>query len=135
MHEGAALLVEAAQDAVAAQHDIDLGAQPVEDAGEFDGDVARANDGDVLGQLGKVEGVARRDRELAARDRRNHRMAAGGDQDLLGRNGFLADLDRVAVHKAAAAHMQLHARPLEQAQVERVQPVDFLVHVVAQRRP
>jgi hypothetical protein len=41
----------------------------------------------------------------------------------------------VAVHQPAAPHVQLHARAVEQAQIDRVQPVDFLVHVVAQRRP
>ena len=47
----AAFLVEAAQDAVAAQHQVDVGAEAVEDAGEFDGDVAAADDDDALGQF------------------------------------------------------------------------------------
>ena len=61
--------------------------------------------------------------------------AAGGDQDLLGRDRLLADLDGVAVHQPAAAHVQLHARAFEQPDVDAVQAVDFPLDVVAQGRP
>src|SRR5438105_2668961 len=50
LHRRPALLVEAAQHAIAAQHQVDVAAQPVEDAGELDGDIAAAYDGDALGQ-------------------------------------------------------------------------------------
>jgi hypothetical protein len=43
-------------------------AEPVEDAGELDRDVAAADDGDPLGQrVGQMERLVRRDREIAAR--------------------------------------------------------------------
>ena len=37
--------------------------------------------------------------------------------------------------RPASTHMDLHARPFEQADVDRVQAIDLLLHVVAQRRP
>src|SRR6185437_288239 len=110
VHEGAALLVEAAQHAIAPDHDVDRAAQPMEDAGELDGDVAAADDGDAPGQrVGQVERLVRGDRELVPGDRRHLGPAAGGDQDLVGRDGLAADLDGVAVHQPAAAHVDLHA--------------------------
>ena len=135
MHRRPTFLVEAAQNAVAAQHQVDVDAEAVEDAGEFDGDVARPHDHDALGQLRQMERLVGGDRQFAARDRRDDRMAAGGDQDLLGGHGFVAHLDRMPVHQPATAHVQLHAGTVEQAQVDRVEAIDFPVHVVAQRRP
>src|SRR5260370_40520180 len=44
VHGRAALLVEATQHAVAAQHQVDVAAEPVEDAGELDGDITGAHD-------------------------------------------------------------------------------------------
>ena len=111
VHGGAAFLVEAAQHAVAAQHQVDLAAQPVEDAGELDGDVAAADDRDALGQLGQMERLVGGDGEFPAGNVGHDRAAAGGDQDLLGGDRLLADLDGVAVHQPAAAHVQLDARP------------------------
>ena len=61
--------------------------------------------------------------------------AAGGDQDLVRGDGLVADLDGVAVHQPAAAHMDLHAAAFEQADVDAVQPVDLLADIVAQGRP
>jgi hypothetical protein len=69
VHEGAALLVEAAQDAVAPDHDIDLAAEPVEDAGKLDGDIATAHDRDALGQrIWQMERLVRGDGEFMPRN-------------------------------------------------------------------
>src|ERR1700751_5613479 len=59
----------------------------------------------------------------------------GGDQDLGSRAGPPADLDGVTVHQPAAAHVDLHAAALEEADVDGVQPVDFSADIVAQGRP
>ena len=136
VHEGAALLVEPAQHAIATDHQVDVAAEPVEDAGELDGDVAAADDGDALGQrIGQVERLVRGDGELVAGDRGHLRPAAGADQNLVGRDRLAADLHGVAIHQPATAHVDLHARPFEQADIDRVQAIDLLLHIVAQGRP
>src|SRR5216684_3118247 len=136
VHCRAALLVEAAQHAVAAQHQVDVAAEAVEDAGELDGDVAAAHDRDALGQrIGQMERLVGRDGEFLAGNLRHDGVAAGRDQDLLRGDRLLANLNRVAVHQPASTHVQLDARAFEQPQVDAVQAIDFFLHVVAQGRP
>src|SRR5437763_1662328 len=76
MDEGAAFLVEAAQHAVAPDHDIDLAAEAMEDTGELDRDVAAADDRDVLGHAAADHAGAADPVVLANAD---PRAVAGGD--------------------------------------------------------
>ena len=80
------VLVEAAQDLLAAVDQRRLDAEAVEDAGELDGDVAAADDQDRGRQLLQMERLVGGDGVLGAGQVRLHRMAAGGDQDGLGRD-------------------------------------------------
>ena len=79
-HLGAQMLahvvVEAAQDVVAAIDQRHLGAEPVEDAGELDRDIAAALDQDALGQFLEMERLVRRDDVLEARDLLAERRAS-----------------------------------------------------------
>ena len=61
----------------------DLAAERVQHAGELDGDVAAADDGDAPRQLLELEEPVRRDPELGAGHGRQLRPAAGRDHDVL----------------------------------------------------
>ena len=63
---GANLVVEAAQDVLAAIDQRHLRAEPGEDAGKFHRDVAAALDDDLARQRGQVKRLVRRDRVLDA---------------------------------------------------------------------
>ena len=83
------VVVEAAQDVLAAIDHGHLGAEPVEDGGELDRDVAAALDQDALRQFLEVKRLVRRDDVLAALDvLAERRRAAGRDQDVLGAHGL-----------------------------------------------
>ena len=62
------VVVEAAQDVLAAIDQRHLGAEPVEDAGELDRDIAAALDENALRQLLQMERLVRGDDVLEARD-------------------------------------------------------------------
>ncbi|MPL84493.1 hypothetical protein SDC9_30458 [bioreactor metagenome] len=88
----AAFGVEAAQQrrAVPQRHP---GAQPLEDAGEFAGDIAAADDQDALRQRLHLEDLVRGHHVLAAVEFGHEGGAAGGDQNVLG-------ADHLAICKA-----------------------------------
>ena len=78
------VVVEAVEQLLAADQLDDLGAEPVEDAGELDRDVAAADDDDAPRQRRQIERLVRGDGVLDAGHVRHRRVAAGGDQDVLG---------------------------------------------------
>ena len=79
------VLVEAAQQFVAAMQKGGLAAEPGEDAGELDRDVAAADDEDALGEALEMEDLVRGHAERAAGNARlEGRMRADGDQDEAG---------------------------------------------------
>ena len=79
------ILVEAAQELVAAVQQRDLAAEPGEDAGELDGDIAAADHQDALRQALEMEDLVRGDAELAAGNRRlQGRMGAHRHEDVAG---------------------------------------------------
>ena len=61
------VLVEAAQDVLAAIDQNGLDAEALEDAGEFDGDVTAAGDDDAGGKFLEMEGFVGGGRQLMAR--------------------------------------------------------------------
>ena len=141
-HLGAQMLahvvVEAAQDVVAAIDQRHLGAEPVEDAGELDRDIAAALDQDALGQFVEMERLVRRDDVLEALDLLAERgRAAGRDQDVLGAHGFAGrrELDRVRIEHHRAALDDLDLGALEIGGVGGLEPRDLAVLVGDQRRP
>ena len=85
MQMPAHVVVEAAQDVFAAVDQRHLRAEPVEDAGELDGDIAAALDQNALGQVAEVKRLVRRDGVLEAGDaRRRMGRGAGRHQDGFG---------------------------------------------------
>jgi hypothetical protein len=118
-----------------------LGAEAVEDAGELDGDVAAAVDRDALGQALQVKGLVRRDAVVPTGARREHRPAAGGDQDGLGREApFLLavgglDVHPVLVQQTTVAAQHLDPGLLKKALVDPFQAVDLPVLVGDEARP
>ena len=83
----AQILVEAAQNFIAAIDQRHVGAEAVEDRGELDGDIAAARDDDAARQFLQMECLVRGDDMLDARQFRvDVRMAAGRNQ-----NGFRRD--------------------------------------------
>ena len=83
------ILVEAAEQPVAAVQQRDVAAEAVEDPGELHCDIAGADDEDALGKRLEVENLVRRDAEFAARDRRfENRVRAYGNEDAAGANGL-----------------------------------------------
>ena len=66
VHVRAQVVVEAAQQLVAAMHDARLGAEPVEDVGELERDVAAADDEHALGNFSSRKASFERDAQLEA---------------------------------------------------------------------
>src|SRR5262245_53311241 len=81
----AQIIIEAAQDLLAAIDQYSLDAKVVEDAGELDRDITAPDDADALRQLLQVESLVRSDGELAPRQMQRHeRCRARGDEDVPG---------------------------------------------------
>ena len=95
------VLVEPAQRQRLAVDQMRLGAQPGENAGEFDRDIAAADDGDALGHFVQIERVVGDDAELGAGNVGPVGMAAGGDDDALGGDALAADIERMGVDEAS----------------------------------
>ena len=136
-HMGADVLVEAAQDVVAAIDHGDVGAEAREDAGKLQRDIAAALDDDALGQFRQMERLVRRDHVLDARDRRPMiGSASGRDQHVFG-------LDRLAVERRSVWASSSTARVLRMRApdflhiggVDALEPGDLLVLVGDQGRP
>ncbi|ABA48398.1 hypothetical protein BURPS1710b_0499 [Burkholderia pseudomallei 1710b] len=129
------VVVEAAQDLLAAIEQVDIDAEPVEDARELDRDVAAADDRDPLRQLGQLERLARRDRVLDAGNRRQHRPRACRDGDVPGGDTPARDVDRMRADERRAPRMDLDARLVQQIDVDTAQARDLAVLRLDERRP
>ena len=132
------VVVEAAQDVLAAIDQRHLGAEPVEDAGELDRDIAAALDQDAFRQFLEMKRLVRRDDVLETRDlAAGMRRAAGGDQDILGAHRFAAREQAHGVgvldHRAALDERDLGA--LQRGGIGGLEPRDLAILVGDQRRP
>ena len=110
----AQILVEAAQDLLAAIDEDRLDAETVEDAGEFDGDIAAADDADALRQALEMEGLVRGDGEFAPGRWRGTKGAAPvAMSTYLARDAAaVGKRDGVAILEGGARHDEFGARPL-----------------------
>ena len=92
-----------------------LGPDLAEVGGQLEPDVAAADDGDALGHLGEVEDAVRVEDMLGADPRygRDRRPRSGGDQDVLGLQLLVPDLNPVASLEAGTAGDHLDAGALE----------------------
>src|SRR5205814_6609021 len=96
----------------------DLGAEPVEDAGELDGNIAATDDDDAARQGGQVERLVRRDHMLDAGDVRHRRVRASGDQNLVGGVSSAVDLDRVRIDENSPPLNQLDPAVLQHVAID-----------------
>ena len=108
------VVVETAQDLLAAVRQRDLGAEAVEDPAELDGDEAPADDQHATRQLGQLKRLVRGDRQLGAAIVVD-RLPAGGDQDVRSREAAPPTLDRVTVGQRGVTLDEGDAGRLEQS--------------------
>src|SRR3546814_19849 len=112
-----------------------LRSQPVEDAGEPDGDVTAADDDDALRQFVEEERLVRRDDVLPAGDVRQPRPAAGRDEDIFRRDDPAADPDGVRILDGGAVLDHRAAGIGQKSVVDLVEAADLPVLVRDQLRP
>ena len=124
-HEAGDLGIEAAQDLLAAVELRDLRPQAAKDRREFAGDVATADDQQVLRKGRQVENLVRRDRQVGTGEHRHHRVATGRDHELAGRVARTVHLDLAGADDPSPAADDLHAGVFEQLAVDRVQAADL----------
>src|SRR5579872_2939831 len=119
--------IEAAEWQRLAVHEVHVRAEAGEDTGKLHRDIARADDRDALGHLGQEERVVRNDSEFSARDVEPNRMAAGGDDDILGGDAFATDVERVGIDEGCAGFEDGGAGGVEETLVDTVEAADLLV--------
>ena len=135
---GADIVVEPAQDVLAAIDQRDLRAEPGEDAGELDRDIAAALDQDALRQLGQMKRFVRRNDMLDPGDARAHAgPAAGRDQDVFGANApvIREQPHGVRILEHRARFDDRHVRAREVRRIGGLEPRNLLVLVGDQGRP
>src|SRR5579862_5382044 len=121
------VLIEPAQDLIAANDLRHLGTDAREDAGEFDRDIAAADDHDPLRERHHLERLVRGDRMLDAGNVRKLGPGAGGDKNIGGGDTLAADLDRVRIDDTAARLEQ--GAVLQQVAIDAFEPVDLPILV------
>ncbi len=140
LHRGgdmaARLVVKAAQDLRAAVQLADLDAQPVQDAGEFAGDIAPADHQGARGQRGQVEHGVRGHGKIGPRDIGNEGPPAGRHQDVP-RGDFLprGQAHPVRVGKRSAAVVDRDAGIAQRGAIGGFQPVKLGLQRGAELRP
>ena len=106
---------------------MDLGAEAPEDAGEFDGAVAAADDRDAGRALGQVEEVIGDAGERGAGNVGLVRRAASGDDDALGGDGRAAHVEPMGIDEARMRLELACPGLLEHGFVRRLEAGDLLV--------
>ncbi len=131
------VVVEAAQNLIAAVNHDDVGAQTGKQRGEFERDVAAALDDDPARQFLQIERLVRGDGESGAGNLRPHRVAASSDQDESGADtrAGVQEAHRMRILHHRAAVDDLAAGALHGAAVGLLEPGDFLVFVFDKGRP
>lgn len=127
--------VEAAQEQVATVEQGGLGAEPVEDRGELDGDVAAADHQHAARQALEEERFVGGDRVFLAGNVRHLRPATGGDENVLGAETLAVHLDVVRIEQTGVTFEQGHPAVHQQVAVDPVEPLDLAVLVADQGRP
>ena len=127
--------IEPAQEQRAAIELGDLGAEPIEDAGELHRDVAPAHDDHTPGHLRQVKRLVGGDGVLLAGKVRDRGPAAGGHKYIGGRDLLARDLHGMRIQHPGPGLEQFDAVAVEQAAVDRVEARDLLVLVADQRGP
>ena len=127
------IVIEAAQHCLATIDKAHARAESAHDAGKFNGDVAAADNDDVLWIFIEMEHLVGGQGEFDAFDIDRHgRRAARGDQDLARRDGAvgLHKAQRVCVFELGALVDHLDARIPHVARIDARQPVDLAMHAI-----
>ena len=124
------LHIETAQHARPAVDLCDLCAQPAEDAGKFDADVASPHHGDATGKLGQIEHLVGADGQFhAGQVVRHHRLTARGNENVPAADGFPAvgrgDFQLVGAQEAGVTGKTLDTGLVEVARIGPFQAGDF----------
>jgi hypothetical protein len=133
--------VEVAQEGLVADEQVGFSAEGVEHAGKLDGDVAGADNGNLLGLDVNVEEAIAVDAVLSAGNGRRRRgLAADGDENLLGVDEdlgavVLGDLDLILGQEAAPAVDVLDLIVVQIALVDAVEALDVGIALVLERGP
>ena len=117
--------VVGAQQAFATDDDVALRTQRLQDARDFAGDVAAADDDGTLGLAFQDEEVVRSAAECGPCDvRGDFRIAAGRDDDVLAAIGIVADAHGIGGHKARRATDEGDAAFVEVSGIDVIQTGD-----------
>lgn len=95
--------VEAAQRRMFTHKQMRLRTEAVNHARQFNGDVTRANNRYALWQSRKGEEAIRINTVFHARNIRVARTTTGGDQNMIGRDGFAVDFNGFGINEAGKA--------------------------------
>ena len=133
----AQIVVEAAQDFLAAINECDLRAEAGENPGELDADIAAALNDDTRWQRFEMKRLVGRDDMLDARNGfAVVGRSTGRDEDIRGADRFSGrECDGVAVDDSRSRLEATHLGPLECRDIGRFEPVDLAIFVGDQRRP
>ena len=110
-------------------------AQAVEDGCKFARDIATAHHQQARRERLQVEHVVGREHVFPPLHVGHMGRATSRNQDVPGGVRLPVHLHRVRVHQRGKAVDDLHARPLEQLQVDAVKPGDFLFAIRLERGP
>jgi hypothetical protein len=132
---GAHVSVEAAQRQVGAVDHLHFGTQAVQQAGEFQPDIARAHHGDAPGQRLEGKQVVAQQAELGARDVRPLGTSAGGDEDMRGGDAASADIQRVGIQEGGAGVEDGTAGALQHARIDGRKPRHLGVPAFGELQP
>src|SRR6185437_5445165 len=120
---------------LAAQKECHVGAERREYAGQLDGDVAAADDGDPLRPARQLEEAVGGNPELRARDGRQQGTAAGSEHDVRSAERGARGLHRAAVHEMRPAADQRDAALGEIALVDAVEAQNVGVALLLEEGP
>mmetsp|Transcript_3631 Transcript_3631/g.10535 ORF Transcript_3631/g.10535 Transcript_3631/m.10535 type:complete len:239 (-) Transcript_3631:168-884(-) len=126
-HKCADLLVETTQHTVAADEDVHLGSQVVEDARKLEGDVASAHNYQFLGHLLDLENLVGCHGMLRAFDRWLHGPTTHRYQNVFGRVLLAVNIHGVLVDQLAPALDVGHPRIVQHAVVHAIQPPQLIL--------
>mmetsp|Transcript_19271 Transcript_19271/g.45928 ORF Transcript_19271/g.45928 Transcript_19271/m.45928 type:complete len:413 (-) Transcript_19271:296-1534(-) len=131
-HLLAALLVEASQRRWLAVDEVDFGPEAAEDPSKLDGNVAAAEDDDILlREVVQVERLVRGDPVLRSGDVELHCAAPDGNEDVLGLQDALAavrlgDLHRVGIQELPTPLNLVNAGILQQVVIDPVETLHLV---------
>ena len=127
--------VESSEDGFAADEEVGLGSEGVEDAGEFDGDVTSTDDDDSLRLFFELEEAIRGDAEAGSGNllvRGDGGVTADGDANVVGIDGIgfltrLRDLDLIGGKDGSVTVEEVDTLPVPVGLVDTAEFLDIRV--------